>query len=106
VTTVLYARLIRTDITDSEISNHTDGIIAIAGANQNMVSIKNSVVARNGQAGIVANGANAGVIAQTTLLDQNVAGATSLSSGHINTYQNNSIIGFAGSGFTGTASPQ
>jgi hypothetical protein len=46
------------------------------------------------------------VIAQTTLLDQNVAGATSVSGGHILTYQNNSIIGSAGSGFTGTASPQ
>ena len=99
--------LINLDVTDSEISNNTaNGIIAIAGANQNMVSIKNSVIARNGQAGIAANGANTGVIAQTTLLDQNVAGATSVSGGHILTYQNNSIIGSAGSGFTGTAGPQ
>ena len=99
--------LINLDVTDSEISNNTaNGIIAIAGASQNMVSIKNSVIARNGQAGIAANGANAGVIAQTTLLDQNVAGATSVSGGHILTYQNNSIIGSVGSGFTGTASPQ
>jgi hypothetical protein len=99
--------LINLDVTDSEISNNTaNGIIAIAGANQNMVSIKNSVIARNGQAGIAANGTNTGVIAQTTLLDQNVAGATSVSGGHILTYQNNSIIGSAGSGFTGTASPQ
>jgi hypothetical protein len=99
--------LINLDVTDSEISNNTaNGIIAIAGASQNMVSVKNSVIARNGQVGIAANGANAGVIAQTTLLDQNVAGATSLSGGHIITYQNNSIIGSAGSGFTATASPQ
>jgi hypothetical protein len=99
--------LINLDVTDSEISNNTaNGIIAIAGANQNMVSIKNSVIARNGQAGIAANGTNTGVIAQTTLLDQNVAGATSVSGGHILTYQNNSIIGSVGSGFTGTASPQ
>jgi hypothetical protein len=99
--------LISLDVTDSEVSNNTaNGIIAIAGANQNMVSIKNSVIARNGQVGIAANGANAGVVAQTTLLDQNVAGATSVSGGHILTYQNNSIIGSAGSGFTGTASLQ
>ena len=99
--------LINLDVTDSEISNNTaNGIIAIAGASQNMVSVKNSVIARNGLAGIAANGANTGVIAQTTLLDQNVAGATSLSGGHIITYQNNSIIGSAGSGFTATASPQ
>ena len=72
-----------------------------------MISVKNSVIARNGQSGVAASGATAAVLVQTTLLDQNVAGATSVASGgHISTYQNNSIVGTIGSGFTGTVSPQ
>ena len=96
------------DVTDSEISNNANnGIIAVGGAGQSMISVKNSVIARNGQSGVAASGATAAVLVQTTLLDQNVAGATSVASGgHISTYQNNSIVGTIGSGFTGTVSPQ
>jgi hypothetical protein len=40
----------------------------------------------------------------TTLLDQNASGATSVvGSGHISTYGNNSVVGGAGSSFTGSA---
>jgi hypothetical protein len=94
------------DITDSVISNNGgNGINAIGGAGgQNMVSIKNSVIAKNAAAGVQANGASAGVLIATTLLDQNVAGATTVvNNGHISTYGNNSIVGSAGSGFTGPA---
>lgn len=93
------------DVTDSVISNNTsNGIVAIAGINQNIVSIKSSVIAKNGAAGVVANGVNAGVLVATTLLDQNVTGATSVvSSGNIFTYGNNDIVGSIGSGFTATA---
>lgn len=94
------------EITDSVVTNNGgNGINAIgAGANQNVVSIKNSVIAKNGVAGVQANGASAGVLIQTTLLDQNASGATSIvNNGHISTYGNNSIVGTAGSGFTGSA---
>jgi hypothetical protein len=93
------------DITDSVISkNGGNGINAVAVANQGVISIKNSVIARNGAAGVQANGADAGVLMQTTLLDQNAGGATAVvNTGHISSYGNNSIVGGAGSGFTGTA---
>lgn len=94
------------DITDSVVSNNSaNGINAVGNAGgQAMLSVKNSVIAKNGLVGVQANGANAGVLVQTTLLDQNVAGATSVvNGGHISTYGNNSIVGSAGSGFTGSA---
>jgi hypothetical protein len=93
------------DITDSSVSDNAgNGINAVAGAGQNIVSIKNSVIAGNGVAGVQANGVNAGVLIATTLLDQNVAGATSVvSGGNMFTYGNNDIVGSIGSGFTGTA---
>jgi hypothetical protein len=97
------------DITDSEISSNAgNGINAVGGAGgQAIVSIKNSVIAKNGTAGVQANGANAGVLVQMTLFDQNASGATLVvGAGHISTYGNNSIVGSAGSGFTGTASLQ
>jgi hypothetical protein len=96
------------DVTDSEISNNNgNGINAVAGTSLNIVNIKNSVIARNGAAGVQANGANAGVLLQTTLLDQNVAGATSIvSGGNMFTYGNNSIVGSAGSGFNHSAELQ
>jgi hypothetical protein len=96
------------DITDSEISsNGGNGINVVGDGSQAMVSIKNSVIAKNGAAGVQANGANAGVLLQTTLLDQNAAGATAaVNGGHISTYGNNSIVGSVGSGFTGSASLQ
>jgi hypothetical protein len=95
-------------ISDSNISlNGGNGINAIAGATQNIVSIKNSVIAKNGGAGVQANGANAGVLLQMTLLDQNVAGATSVvNGGNMFTFGNNSIVGGAGAGFTAMAGLQ
>jgi hypothetical protein len=100
--------LVNLDVSTSEISNNVDnGIIAIApGVSQNVVSVRNSVIARNGQVGIEANGANAAVLVQTTLLDQNVGGATLVNGGHISTYGTNSIVGSVGSGFTATAGLQ
>jgi Right handed beta helix region len=99
---------INLDITDSEISyNGSVGVNARSGGSQNMVSIKNSVITKNSAQGVHANGANVGITVQTTLLDQNVGGATSIVlGGHITTYGNNSIIGSSGSGFSGTASLQ
>jgi hypothetical protein len=92
-------------ISDSVISNNGgNGVNAVAGANQNIMNIRNSIIAKNAVAGIQANGANAGVLVQTTLLDQNTSGATSVvGGGHISTYGNNSIVGSSGSGFTGSA---
>jgi hypothetical protein len=94
------------DVTDSEISgNAGNGLNAVGGAGgQVMLSISRSVIAKNGSAGVQANGANAGVMIDTTLLDGNAAGATSVvSGGHILTYGNNRIVGIDGSGFTGSA---
>jgi hypothetical protein len=98
--------VINLDLTNSEISNNTaNGINAIGGAGgQNIVSIKNSVIARNGAAGVQAEGANAGVLIATTLLDQNTAGATLvMSGGNMFSYDNNAVIGPLGSGFTNVA---
>jgi hypothetical protein len=68
------------------------------------VSIRNSVIAKNGVAGVRASGVNAGVLLATTLLDQNAAGATSvIGGGNMFTYGNNSIVGSIGSGFTASA---
>jgi hypothetical protein len=68
------------------------------------VSIKNSIIARNGVAGVRANGATAGVLIATTLLDQNTTGALSvLKGGNIFTYGNNQVVGSQGSNFTSTA---
>jgi hypothetical protein len=97
-----------TTISDSDISfNGGNGINLVSGANQNIASIKNSVIAKNAVAGVQANGANAGVLVQATLFDQNASGATSVvGGGRISTYGNNSIVGSAGSGFTGSAALQ
>jgi hypothetical protein len=100
--------IVNLDITESEISNNDGvGINARSGGSLNMVSIKNSVITKNSAQGVQANGANVGVTLQTTLLDQNTGGATSVvAGGHISTYGNNSIVGSSGSGFTGSASLQ
>jgi hypothetical protein len=81
---------------------------AVSGAGgTNMLNIKNSVIARNGSAGVQANGASAAALVNNTVLDSNTAGATSaVGGGRVVTYGNNSIVGSAGSGFTGTASLQ
>ena len=97
---------VRVDISNSTISNNADnGLIALGGAGGiNIVTLKSDVVASNGQAGIEASGANALILVNNAVLDQNVAGAISVvSGGHINTYGNNSIIGNPGSAWTGTA---
>jgi hypothetical protein len=96
---------ITTTISDSDIGfNGGNGINLVSGANQNIASIRNSVIAKNGAAGVQANGANAAILVQTTLFDQNASGATSVvGGGRISTYGNNSIVGSSGSGFTATA---
>jgi hypothetical protein len=94
------------DVTDSEISNNGgNGINAVSpAAIQSVVNIKNSVIAKNEVAGVQANGASAGVLIATTLLDQNASGALSVvNGGNILTYGNNQIVGSQGANFTGTA---
>jgi hypothetical protein len=94
------------DIANSEITyNSGNGINVVGGAGgQGRASIKTSVISENGGAGVQSNGANSGLLLQTTLLDENAAGATSVvGGGHISTYGNNSIVGSAGSGFTAPA---
>ena len=94
------------EVSNSTISyNANNGKAIVVGAGgPNMVSAKNDVIASNGQVGIEASGSTAAVLVNNTLLDSNTVGATSaVSSGNVLTYDNNSIIGNAGSGFTGTA---
>ena len=94
------------DISNSTISNNGgNSMNAVGGAGgTNMLNIHNSVIAKNGSAGVQANGTNAAALIDTTLLDTNTAGATSaVGSGRVLTYGNNRIIGTLGSGFTGTA---
>jgi hypothetical protein len=97
------------DATDSVISNNVGngfGVIGGAGGPA-MLSVHNSVIAKNGAAGVSATGATGAAMIDTTLLDSNVSGATSVASGgHILTYGNNRIVGTAGSGFTGPATLQ
>jgi hypothetical protein len=97
------------DITDSEInSNSGNGMNAVGGAGgPAMFSIHNSVIAKNGAAGVQANGPSAAAMIDTTLLDSNTNGATTvINGGRILTYGNNRIVGGSGSGFTGSASLQ
>jgi hypothetical protein len=100
--------VVNLDISDSEVSNNGgNGINAIGGVNQNIVSIERNVIARNGAAGVQANGASAGVLVADTLLDQNTAGATSVvGGGNMFTYGTNKIVGGAGSGFNQSAGLQ
>ena len=94
------------DITDSEISsNGGNGLNAVGGAGGPAIfNIHNGVIAKNGVAGVQVNGATAAAMIDTTLLDNNASGATSVvNGGHILTYGNNRIVGIDGSGFTGSA---
>ena len=72
-----------------------------------MVTVKNDVIASNSQAGIEASGGNAAVLVNNAVIDSNTGGALqAVSSGRILTYQNNTVIGALGTGFSGTAAPQ
>jgi hypothetical protein len=97
--------LVSVDISNSTISgNFGNGMNAVGGAGgPAMFNIHNSVVAKNGAAGMQVNGATAAAIIDTTLLDSNASGATTVvNGGHILTYGNNRIVGSPGSGFTST----
>jgi hypothetical protein len=72
-----------------------------------MFNIHSSVIAKNGVAGLQANGATAAALVDTTLFDTNTSGATSVvAGGRLLTYGNNRIVGSPGSGFTGSAALQ
>ena len=96
------------DVTDSVISNNAgNGLSAQGGAGgAAMLSIRNSVIAKNGAAGVNATGSTGAALVQTTLLDSNTNATSVTSGGRILTYGNNSIVGPAGSGFTGPAALQ
>ena len=97
------------DMTASVITDNTgNGLNAVSGAGgAAMFSIGHSVIARNGSAGVQANGTNAAALIDTTLLDGNGTGALeAIGSGRILTYGNNRIVGSAGTGFTGPAALQ
>jgi hypothetical protein len=94
------------DISNSTIGNNTgNGLNAVGGAGgPAMFNIHDSVIAKNGAAGVQANGATAAAMLDTTLLDSNATGATAVvNGGHMLTYGNNRTVGSPGSGFTGTA---
>jgi len=96
--------LVSVDISNSTITNNAgNGLNAVSGAGgANILNIHNSVIARNGTAGVQANGANAAALIDMTLLDSNASGAlTTINGGRLLTYGNNRIVGSAGSGFTG-----
>jgi hypothetical protein len=100
--------VVNLDISDSEISNNPgNGINLVGSANQNMLNLSRTVIAKNGTAGLQANGATTAALVDTTLFDTNTSGATSVvGGGHVLTYGNNHIVGSAGAGFTGTAPSQ
>ena len=100
---------ISASISDSSVSfNAGNGLnaVSISGA-QNMLTLVRDVITKNGNVGIQANGTNAAALVNGSVLDSNTAGATSaIGGGRILTYGNNSIVGSAGPGFTGSATLQ
>jgi hypothetical protein len=101
--------LISASISDSSISfNSGNGLntVSVSGA-QAMLTVVRDVITKNGAVGIQANGTSAAALVNATVLDSNASGATAVvNGGRISTYGNNSVIGGAGSGFTGSASLQ
>jgi hypothetical protein len=97
---------ITVDISNSSISyNAGNGLNAVSGAGgANMMNLSHDVISSNGSAGVQVNGGNAAAGVDTTLLDSNVAGSTTvINGGRLLTYGNNRVVGTAGSGFTGPA---
>jgi hypothetical protein len=91
-------------ITDSTVShNGGNGINVVSSTANVMVDLLRDVIGFNGAAGVQSNGANAAVIANSTALLNNALALSVVGSGHIVTYNNNSIVGTPGSSFTGTA---
>jgi hypothetical protein len=109
---------VKTDTTNGAInlaiSNSTiaknagNGLNAVGGAGgQNVLELVHDVIASNGTAGVQANGNSAAVLVNNTSILNNLTGATSVvAGGRILSYGNNSIVGSAGSGFTGSAALQ
>jgi hypothetical protein len=94
------------DIADSVISSNAgNGVSAVSdGKRDNTISIGRSIIGGNGSAGVQADGATSQVLVDTTLLDNNSAGAVSASGGaRVLTYHTNRIVGSAGMGFNGSA---
>jgi hypothetical protein len=94
---------INVDISNSTISNNSgNGMNAVSGPlYSNLLNLSHNVIARNGSAGIQANGVLSAAVVDTTLLDTNAAGATAaVNGGRLITYGNNRIIGPGGAGFT------
>jgi hypothetical protein len=97
---------INVSISDSSVSfNGGSGLNAVgSGAGANTLNLIRDVIAKNGTAGVQANGATAAALVNSTMLDSNATGATSVvAGGRVLTYGNNSIVGSPGSGFTGPA---
>jgi hypothetical protein len=94
-------------ISDSAISlNAGNGLNAVGSSSNVMVNLLRDVIASNAAGGVQANGATAAVLVNATALLNNASATSVVSGGRILTYGNNSIVGAAGSGFTGTASLQ
>jgi hypothetical protein len=96
-------------ISNSTISkNGGNGLNAVGGAfGDNILELVHDVIASNGTAGVQANGTSAAMLVNNTSILNNATGATSIvAGGRILTYGNNSIVGSAGSGFTGSAALQ
>ena len=93
------------DISNSTISNNAgNGMNAVSGASINMLNLSHNVIAKNGSAGIQVNGGLSAAVVDTTLIDSNVAGATSVANGgRLLTYGNNRLVGPTGPGFTGSS---
>jgi hypothetical protein len=102
-TTNVFEGQINASISDTSLSfNSGNGVNVVSGSSaQSMMALTRDIIALNGASGVQANGATAGALVDTTLLDGNATGATAaLNGGRILTYGNNRIIGNAGSGFT------
>jgi hypothetical protein len=100
---------ITADVTDSSVSfNGSNGINVVSGSggSQNVLNLSGGILASNGGAGLQANGTNAAALVKTTSLSNNATALAAVGGGRILTYGNNSVVGSAGTGFTGSASLQ
>jgi hypothetical protein len=94
-------------ISDSTISlNGSNGLNAVGSSANVMVNLLRDVIASNGLTGVQANGTAAAVLLNSTVLSNNGAATSAVNGGRVTTYGNNSIVGPAGSGFTGSAALQ
>ena len=98
---------ITVSISDSSIShNGGNGLNVVSSASNVMVNLLRDIIGFNGVAGIQTNGTSAAAVVNNTAFLNNATALSVVGGARALTYGNNSIVGTAGSSFTGSASLQ